>query len=222
MAVVDISRARKRVVELLLASPRSARYSGTVSATDGSARFEVLQEITDAIVEADMAVCLAVIDTPGHPYRTGFLVASPNLASEDLLPAHVGAVGAVRIDETGSGTFRDGLLAESRDDLVEALRHPSLYPDAKRLYWVEDGQIVHGGAAARVYYPSFTKNDSACQAHEAYTQAVICGAVAGLVKDATGGDFAAFYVRQFEAYLRMVRDRLLVIPEAQQFEKAAA
>lgn len=222
MAVVSESRVRRRVVELLLAGGRSARYAGTVSAVDGNARFEVQQEITDAIIEADMAVCLAIIDTPGHPYRVGFMVASSSLANEDYIPAHVGADGVVKIDETGTGSFKDGILAESKDDLLEALKYPALYPSVERFYWVEDSQIIHGGAAARVYYPSFTKNDSVCQAHEAYTSAVIAGALAGLIKDAVGDDFAAYYAKQFEAYLGMIRGRLLVIPEVQQFERAAA
>jgi hypothetical protein len=222
LSVVSVSRVRNRVVELLLASGRGARYTGAVSATDGNGRFEVTQEMTDAIIEADMAVCLACIETVGHPYRVGFLVASSSLANEDLLPSHVGADGVVKIDETGTGTFKDGILAESKDDLLEALRNPTLYPDSKRYYWLEDSQVVHGGASARVYYPSFTKNDAACQAHEAYTSAVIAGALAGLKKDAVGDDFIAYYARQFEMMLRDIKGRLLVIPETQQFEKAAA
>jgi hypothetical protein len=204
-----------------MASPRSARYSGTVSATEGSARFEVLQEITDAIIEADMLVCLAVMDTPGHPYRVSFMTASSNLANEAYVPAHVGAHGDVQIDETGTGSFKGGMLAASKDEVLEVIQCPTLYANAKRFYFIEDSKLYHTGSAARIYYPSFTKNDSACQAHEAYTSAVIAGAVASLVKDATGDEFALFYARQFESMLGMIREKLLAVPELQQYEKAA-
>lgn len=222
MAVVSESRARKRVIELLLAGGRSARYAGTVSAVDGNARFEVQQEITDAVIEADMAVCLAIIETTGHPYRVGFMTVAGPLANEDYITGHVGAHGDVQIDETGSGSYKGGLLAASKDEVLEVIQCPALYANAKRFYWIEDSKLYHTGAAARVYYPAFTKNDAVCQAHEAYTAAVIAGAIAHLVKDAVGDEFASFYINQFQNYLRMIKGSLLVIPEAQQFEKAAA
>lgn len=185
MAVVSISRVRKRVIELLLAAGRGARYADAVA---DQKRYAVLQELTDAIVEADMSVCMAVIETPGHPYRASFMTPSPNLASGDFIPAHVGGHGKVEIDN-GSG-FKGGRLASSREEVLEMIEQPSLYASGGRWYWIEDNEIVHNGSAAKVWYPSFTKNDAACQAHELYTAAVLAAAIPLLRKD--GGD-ASFY-----------------------------
>jgi hypothetical protein len=181
MAVVSISRVRKRVIELLLAAGRGARYADAVA---DQKRYTVLQELTDAIVEADMLVCMAIIETPGHPYRAGFMTPSTNLATGDFIPAHVGGHGKVEIDN-GSG-YKGGRLASSREEVLEMIDQPSLYATGGRWYWVEDNEIVHNGSAAKVWYPSFTKTDAACQAHELYTAAVMVNTIPLLRKD--GGD----------------------------------
>jgi hypothetical protein len=169
-----------------------------------------------------MLVCLEIINTPDHPYRASFMVASGNLANEEFIPAHIGEHGQVRIDETGGGTFNGGLLAKSKDEILSVIQCPSLYTNAKRWYWIEDGQLFHSGSAARIYYPSFTKNDSACQSHEAYTAAVIVGAVGFLAKDGalSGDEFYKFYLEQFDAMRAEIRGGARVIPEAQMFERA--
>ena len=213
MAVVSISRVRKRVIELLLAAGRGARYTDAVG---DQKRYAVLQELTDAIVEADMHVCMAILETPGHPYRAGFMTPSGNLANGDFIPAHVGGHGKVEIDPTGGGTFRGGILAESLDELLEVLHHPTLFPNCTRYYFVEDGCIHHTGSAAKVWYPAFTKNDAACQAHELYTAAVIAGAIALLRKD--GGDPGFFndYAQAALAAEALIRGGAKALPDVEQ------
>jgi hypothetical protein len=147
-------------LELLLASPRGARYGGTAG---GKSSYSVTQEVTDACVEGDMLTCMAIIETLGHPYRSGFMVASANLATGDFIPAHIGSHGRVVIDPTGTDTFKGGILAASMDELVEALHNPVLYPNAKRFYFIEDNCIEHLGSAAKVYYPLFTKTTRPCK-----------------------------------------------------------
>jgi hypothetical protein len=225
MAVASLSRIQQRVIELLLAAGRGARYTSTVG---DSGLYAVTQEVTDAIIEADMRFCEAVISTPGHPYRPSFMVASSNLASSESIPPHVGAHGKVLIDPTGAGAFKRGILADSMDEVAEVLHHPTLYPNCKLYYFIEDSVIEHTGSAARVYYPSFTKNDAACQSHELYTEGVACAAIAILEKK--GGD-TQFYrdYRDMAAVAEMkARGRAEVIPEIEQlrlelagFRKAA-
>jgi hypothetical protein len=92
----------------------------------------------------------------------------------------------VTIDPTGAGTFKGARLAESNDNLLEVLHHPELFPNIQYLYWIEGNTIEHTGSAARVRYPTFTKNDVACQSHELYTAGVMAGAITLLRKP--GGD----------------------------------
>jgi hypothetical protein len=184
MAVASVSRIRKRVIELLLAAGRGNRYADAVG---DQKRYTVLQEITDAVVESDMQRCAVIISTVGHPYRAAFMTPTANLASGDFItPAGIAQHGKVEIDPTGGGTFKAGRLAKSHDHLLEVIHHPALFPNSKRWYWIEDSCIEHSGSAAKVWYPSFTKTDAACQAHELYTPGVMCGAIALLRKD--GGD----------------------------------
>lgn len=210
MAAVSISRVRKRVIELLLAAGRGARYTDAVG---DQKRYTVLQELTDAIVEADMAVCMAIIETPGHPYRTSFMTPSSNLASGDFIPAHVGGHGKVEIDN-GSG-FKPGLLAKSRDDVSEMIAQTALFAATGRWYWIEDNEIVHNGNAAKVWYPSFTMNLSACQAHELYTAAVICATIPLLRKDGGEAQFYDDYARMYALAESRIRRRERVIPDVE-------
>lgn len=194
MAVASISRIRKRVIALLLAHPRGGYYTDNVG---GKSTYASLQEITDAVVDADMNVCLAILDTPGHPYASGWQVASSNLASGDFLPPFIGAHGRVIIDPTGTGTFKRAVLARSADEMAEVVNNPTLYPNCKLFYFIEGNCIEHSGSAARVYYPSFSKTDAACQAHELYTSAVLAGALALLYKDGGDPQFFGEYAQIF-------------------------
>lgn len=215
MAVVSLSRVRTRVIELLLAAPRASRYT---SAVGNNGVYAVTQEITDAIIAADEQVCLAIIETVGHPYRTAFMSASTNLSNGDYVPAHVGAHGEVDIDVTGTGTFRPSQRAESRDAVQEIIEFPSIY-SSKRFHFIEDSRIYHAGSAARVQYPVFTLNTSACQAHEAYEDLVVYGAISHLEKKGAEAGFFDKYARLFELGKQMIRGKLLTIPEQAQLEQ---
>ena len=210
MTVVSISRVRKRVIALLLAHPRGGFYTDAVG---GKGSYASLQEITDAVVDADMNVCLAILDTPGHPYASGFQVASSNLASGDTLPAFVGAHGRVVIDPTGTGTFKRAVLAKSADEMAEVVNNPTLYPNCKLFYFIEAGTVEHSGSAARVYYPSFSKTDAACQAHELYTSAVLAGAIALLMKDGGDPQFFGEYAHVAAEALARIRAGEKTLPD---------
>lgn len=214
MAVADISRIRKRVIELLLASPRASRYGGTVG---DNARYSVTQEVTDAALETDAEVCQDIISTPGHPYRSGFMAVSSNLSNGDFVPAHVGAHGEVDIDVSGGGTFRPSQLGKGRDEIQAILEFPSLYA-SKRFHWIEDSRIYHAGSAARVWTPSFTKT-SACQAHEAYEGVVAFGTVERLEKDGGDPSFFQKYGRLYLLGRQFIRQKELVIPAQAELEK---
>jgi hypothetical protein len=213
MAVASLTRIRKRVISLLLADPRSGRYTDTVG---DQKRYVDKQEITDAIIESDMQRCAVVIATVGHPYRAAFMTPTGNLATGDFItPAGIGQHGKVEIDPTGGGTFKAGKLAKSLDHLLEVLHHPTLFPNSKRWYWIEDNAIQHTGSAAKIWYPAFTKNDSACQAHELYTPGVMAGAIALLRKPGGDPTFYDDYERMTLLADQMIAAKETALPDVE-------
>lgn len=217
MGVVLITKVTDRVKFLLLAS---TTYGGAASSSVLST-FPDDNEFKDAGLEADAVIVRDIIETEGHPYRTQFLAASSVLSSGDMIPAHVGSIGKVEIDD-GSTGYKGGTLAASRSDVLEVVLNPSLYPDSKRWYWIEDTEIVHTGSGAKVWYPSFTPSASVCQAPDAYTEAVIAGTISLLYKDGSAVDFFQHYSQLFNMQREAIRNKELVIPTAQQFQRMAA
>lgn len=154
--------------------------------------------------------------TVGHPYRSSFMTPSGNLATGDLVPGEVGQHGKVLIDPTGAGSFSKAKLAKTHDHLLEVLHNPTLFPNVKRLYWIEDGCIEHTGSAAKVWYPSFTKNDAACQAHELYTAGIMAGAIALLRKPGGDPTFYDDYERMAMFGDQMIAQGLKALPDVEE------
>jgi hypothetical protein len=163
-----------------------------------------------------MLVVEAIISTPGHPYRTAFMGPSSNLASGDFIPAHVGGHGKVLIDPTGTGTFKRGTLVPSMDELYEAQANPTLFPNATLFYCIEDSVIEFLGSAAKVWYPTYTKNDAACQAHELYTPAVLVNTIPLLKKDGGFSDFYNDFAQMAQLADARIRNREAAIPAVEQ------
>lgn len=217
MSVVSITKVTDRVKFLLLAS---TTYGGAASSSVLST-FPDDNEFKDAGLEADAVIVRDIIETVGHPYRSQFFSTTGILASGDEISAHVGAIGKVEIDD-GTGTYKGGTLAASRAEVLEVVLNPTLYPDSKRWYWIEDVEVVHTGAGAKIRYPNFVPSASVCQSPDAYTDAVIAGAISLLYKDGSAVDFFQHYSQLFNMQREAIRNKELVIPTAQQFQRMAA
>lgn len=220
MPTVNDTVIRKRVVALLLAN-RASPYAGTVgTGSSTNSRYQSDAEITDAMLEADAQVCLARMSNPGDPFRETWMTVASGLANGDRIPAFTGAVGDVDVD-AGSGHV-PAKYASSRMELIEIGDNPTLYPDADKYCFVEDGRVFHNAVNARVHYPSFIKS-TVCQSPEADEAAVIAGTVSFLVKDGSSSpELFAAMAAYFQAYLAMLRGEEVLLPKVEQFERMAA
>lgn len=198
MAVVNIATVRKRALELLLASPRSARYTDAIGQ---NSEYPVLQEITDAALAIDLnEVCGDIVDIAESGGGAKFMFASANIVSGDLIPDHEGARGPVEL--TDGITWRNGLLASSDDEMQEVLSHPALYSNIDLFYFIKFRQILTNAAAARIYLPNLTKT-AACQSHERWEDVVLWGTAMSMEKD--GGNTPFF--QKYESLFMQNRPR---------------
>lgn len=213
---VSLAKVRTRVISLLQAN-RLDPYSGTVGTGSGAnSRYQVDQEINDTILEADSVVCLAIIETSGHPYAAQFLTSSGNLTHGTVIPAHIGEIAKVTVDATPSRQTK------SLTELLEVKANAALYPSATKYHFLEGGYAYNTGTNVVVVYPAFTKT-AACQAHEVYEAAVVCLTIALLAKDGSlTPELYSTYSEYADRYLGMIKEKQETIPELEQVERAVA
>src|ERR1041384_745947 len=214
MAVTSITRVQKRVIQILLAAPTTDPYAGTVIGSNNqpaAARYPVDQEVTDAILEADARVCLAIIESIGNGYRSQFLTTSASLSNGDNIPAHVGQIAVIEVDGSPAR------MARTRNQMIQVIENPELYVEAQKWYWTDDISIYHNGTAATVQYPSFTITTE-CQSPDAYESAVIAGSVAILMKDGGRSDYYGYYANLYAQQESIIRGGASVLPPVQMFE----
>lgn len=83
---LDFTSAKQSVVAALQAS----RTPGASTVDGSNAQFASDTQIANAILYGDAEVCLAIINSPGHPYLPQFLVTSSGLLNGASLPAACG------------------------------------------------------------------------------------------------------------------------------------
>lgn len=218
MATVDITDVKKRVIAILLAAPQTAPYSGSViglNSQPATGRYGSNDEIERAILEADARVCLAIIESIGNGYRSQFLTESTGLSSGDNIPAHVGQIGLVKVDDSPAR------LARSRNQMIQVIENPELYPEAQKWFWTDDVTIYHNGTEATVEYPSF-EIDTDCQSPDVYESAVVSGSVGLLMKDGGASDYYGYYARLYAQQEALIRGGATVIPPVEEYEVKAA
>lgn len=219
MGVVSIATVRTRVISALMAN-RLAPYSGTISSPPTNSRYQTAAEFNDVILEVDALIVLARISNPGDEYRPNWITATPNLASGDFIPPHVGANG--HVDVAVGATFLPASYAKSRAEMLAVIAHPALYPDAQRWAFIEDSQIWHNGDAARVWCPTFTKTSN-CQAPDVDELAEVMGTIGFLVKDGSvTPELYSTGANYFAAYLQMLKGEQVILPEVESLERALA
>lgn len=207
MAVADLTRIQKRVVQLLNARPSDINYATTPSGRNSA--YAGSQELADAILEADaMVVMDGYLSVPNHPQRQQFLVVSGNLANGAQVPLCVGVIS--RVDVTNdSGSNWTPAIESTKDDVLmgrslNAATIPYIASDAMRgFYAIADDSIYHTDQLARIYLPQFTKT-AVCQAHEGHEAAIIAGAMMLLKKDNSNAEHE-FYANQYFQLLPLIR-----------------
>lgn len=201
---------------------RLSPYAGVVgTGSGGKSLYQVNQEITDAILEADAVICQARISTPGDPYRNTWVNFSADLAHAALIPPHIGSVGGVDV-KVGS-TYTPARFASSRAEILAMRAHPALYPNAQNWAFIEDSQLFHNGDYGRVWRSTFTKS-AVCQAPEQDQTAVIGGALGGLSKDgAVTPEIYTMGATYFQWYLQtQIKGQMVALPEIQMIEQKLA
>lgn len=221
MPSVNLQQCQKRIISILMAN-RLSPYAGTVGTGSGqNSRYQVNQEITDAILEADAVICQARISTPGDPYRNTWVNFTADLAHAALIPPHIGSVGGVDV-KVGS-TYTPARFTSSKAEILAMRAHPALYPNAQNWCFIEDAIIYHNGDSARLWRTTFTKS-AVPQAPEQDQTAVIAGALAGLAKDgAVTPEIYTMGATYFQWYLQtQIKGQMVALPEIQQIEQKLA
>lgn len=221
MPATNLQTCQKRVISILMAN-RLSPYAGTVgTGSSQNSRYQVTQEITDAILEADAVICQARISMPGDPYRNTWVTFSADLAHAALIPPHIGSVGGVDV-KVGS-TYTPARFTSSKAEILAMRAHPTLYPNAQNWAFLEDAVIYHNGDYARVWRSLFTKS-SVCQSPEQDQTAVIAGAVGTLPKDgAVTPEIYQMGANYFQWYIEsVIKGNPVPLPEVQQIEQRLA
>lgn len=221
MPSTNLQTCQKRVISILMAN-RLSPYAGVVgTGASQNSRYQVTQEITDAILEADAVICQARISTPGDPYRNTWVSFSADLAHAALIPPHIGSVGGV--DVKVGETYTPARFTSSKAEILAMRAHPTLYPNAQNWAFIEDSQLFHNGDFGRVWRSMFTKS-AACQSPEQDQTAVIAGAVGSLPKDGSvTPEIYSMGASYFQWYIDSeIKGKPVPLPEIQQIEQRLA
>lgn len=218
-------------VELATVAALNAATAGTWTATLADARRST-GEIRHAIVEADAGVVLAILFTPGHPLRSGYMAASASLNHGDEIPDSVGTYGQVEVDIAGTSAWVTGtpadlddikLMRRNPNSMFGSLAHNTAGSPIGGYYTIRDQRVFFTGTNARVWVGAFTPNyaSPACAAPEQYTQAIRAGAVARLKKEGDMSDVFDRAATEFAAHIATIRQGATELPVIEQVQRAA-
>lgn len=218
MPATNLLTCQRRVISVLFAN-RLSPYAGTASGSNS--RYQVTQEITDAILEADAVICQARLSTPGDPYRNTWMSVSADIANGALIPPHIGAVVGLQV-KVGS-TYTNARFAKSRAEVLAMNAHPALYPDAENWGFIEAEMLYVNGDYGRVWRSQFTKS-SVCQSPEQDQTAVIAGGLAAIPKDGSvTPEIYSMGAAYFQWYIAsQIKGQNVTLPETEQIEQALA
>jgi hypothetical protein len=230
MPAAAIAEVRKGVNAVLDAAPT---WGGAIDDERRSAG-----EIDHHIVSADADVVTAILETNGHPLRSGYMSASADLvyAGEvaPKLPDSIGEYGPVEIQIGATASWVEGVPCDNEIEI--RLRRENLSNIYGTVAHNVDGSPIGGfysmrpprfyftGTKARIWVGVFTPNYSApeCKAPDIYLPVIVVGAVARLRKE---GDLTpdAFVMASqlFANYMQLIRRKELIIPDIELTQKAA-
>lgn len=165
-----------------------------------------MAEITDAILDADQEVALAILESPNNPFKSGFYTNSGSLASGAKLPASDGPYGAVLVD---SLVPRPVPAPEVAKLTANALGLPS--STIGKVYAIVGNYIFHNGTSATVEIATITRG-SVPVSPEAYAWAVVAGALAILfAKDNADTEAASYFAGEYDKRLGLIRQGTITV-----------
>lgn len=230
MAVASLTEINKAVVASINAAT-AATWTATLDDDRRSTG-----EIQHAIVSADADVVLAILETPGHPQRAGYMAASADLTydagnSAPEIADSIGEYGPVEIKIASGDTVYVTGTPTTVDDIELIRRNPnSMFSPAHTVaaspnggyYAIRHPKLHFTGSAARVWVGAFTPNYAtpACFAPEQYTQAIVALAVARLMKEGDQPEVFAMNMQRGAYYLDLIRGKAAVLPLIEQTQKA--
>jgi hypothetical protein len=231
MPAAAIAEVRKAVNAVLDAAPT---WGGALDDDRRSAG-----EIDHHIVSADADIVTAILETNGHPLRSGYMAASGDLVYTGEVapktPDSIGEFGPVEIQIGATAGWVEGVPCDSEMEIrmrrenaggiFGALAHNVDASPIGGFYNIRPPRLYFTGTKARIWIGAFTPNYAVpvCFGPDVYLNAIVVGAVARLRKE---GDLTpdAFVMASqlFGAYMGMIRRKEMIIPDIELTQKAAA
>lgn len=215
---VILAIARPQVIHLM-----NANTSGVYDTSITDDRF-TSGLVDESLFENDETVYLTCAESVGHWSRPDMLTLSSDLSNGDAIPSHIGDLGKVVIKRSGGESIYYPATPvrsaeditryrENSDDSYGETAHDASGSALAGLYHItEEGLIYFTGYRAKVWRIAYTRT-GALQSPAIYTAAVVCGAVASLLKEGGNVERAAYYGQRFSNYLQMIRGNQKAIPE---------
>lgn len=204
---VIIATAEKRVTGILNAGPDDGSYA-TSTADEG--KYDDT-EIRDAILEADAEICMAIISTLGHPYRSQYMTDVTGITYGQKLASRPGPLDTVEI-QFADTIWHAGIPASSIDQIEKWKFNRSSKVNATTAqgrFFIDGDKFYYVGNSARILTPADFAIDystPACQAPSIYTPAVVSGAVTKLLKDGSSvSDLSQIYGQHFRDSILLIR-----------------
>lgn len=150
-----------------------------------------LWKVTRAVLQKDLEICHAILDTPNHPRRNHFTFTTSTIVQTNTGVPMTNRSGLERMVEIDSGgTFRVGkrLDASWLPKMLTWINNKSSLLSAASDGWycIVNGQIYFTGDNIRITYVNLTLDATACQAPQEYEGTIALLAAADLF--ATEGD----------------------------------
>lgn len=179
-------------------------------------------EIQHAIVSADADVCMAILDTPGHPLRVGYMT-TVTLTHGATIPASVGEYGPVEIQITPAGAYFAAepatrteieLWRENQSGIFGQFAHTLESSVTGAYYCIQPPLFYMTGTQARMWVGQFVPNYAApvCQAPDVYTPAIVSLSIARLLKEGDQTEVFALHTQLGSAYMQMIREKAVALP----------
>lgn len=227
----DFDTVMKVVIKIINAGTRVPSWATTIEDDR-----RVPEWVKEAVLAADTAVCLAIIETEGHSFLSDFTAPSDELTDPGSgveIPAHPGVCGVVRVKINASDSvFVPGSPADSLTDILQFKRNSIFgskgHTDGASLlggFYFIQGNILHfTGARATVdlaltYSP--INLPYTCQAPLVYSGTVAADAVSRLVTEGDDAMTHSMNLTISKGDMALIRGGKIVVPSYTAFLKAA-